>query len=148
MTLISQMQIFWNVIYMEYINHKWDILWISYSSPPRAPPALGALRRLRVRVSWPRLAPPCFTAMRRSSLSATDRFPRRGLPRPNCHSHLLISYTLLPFLPDSSAASASPCGNLLLRCWRSWCGMVGVELPRRNKGIKGTLPSTLVTRPT
>ena len=52
--------------------------------------------------------------------------PRRGLPRPNCHIHWLISYTLLPFLPDSSAASASPCGNLALRCWRCWCGMVGV----------------------
>ena len=53
------------------------------------------------------------TVMRHSSVSATDRPPRRGLPRPNCHSHWSISYTLLPFLPDSSAASASPCGNLL-----------------------------------
>ena len=27
-------------------------------------------------------------------LTACDRPPRRGLPRPNCHSHWLISYTL------------------------------------------------------
>ena len=86
--------------------------------------------------------------LRRSSVSATGRPPRRGLPCPNCHNHWLISYTLLPFLPDSSAASASPCGNLALLCWRSWCGMVGVELPRRKRGIKGMRPSTSAARPT
>ena len=134
---------------MGYLNHSRDILWIAYSSPPGAPTALRALRCLRARVATALFAPSFANAMRRSSLSATDRPPRRGLPRPNCHScRWLISYTLIPFLPDSSAASASPCGNLAPRCWRSWCGMVGVELPRRERGIKGTRPSTSATRPT
>ena len=34
------------------------------------------------------------TSMRRSSVSDTNRPPRRGLPRPNCHRDWLISYTL------------------------------------------------------
>ena len=33
----------------------------------------------------------------------------------------------------------------LHRCWLSWCGIVGVELPRRKRGIKGTRPSTSAT---
>ena len=74
--------------------------------------------------------------------------PQTRFAPPNCHSHWLISYTLLSFLPDSSAGSASPCGNLALRCWQSWCGMVGVLLPRRKRGIKGKRPSTLAARPT
>ena len=53
----------------------------------------------------------------------------RGLPRPNCHSHGLTSYTLLPLLPSAAAASAVPNWNALpFRC-RNLCGMVGVELP-------------------
>ena len=62
--------------------------------------------------------------------------PQRRFAQPKLPQHWLISYTLLPFLPYSSAASASPCGNLAPLCWRSlsWCGMVGVELPRRNQG--------------
>ena len=78
-----------------------------------------------------------------------------AVPRPkapNCHNHWtthwLISYKLLPVLPYSSVASASPYGNLAFLCWRSWCGMVGVELPRRKRGIKGSRPSTLAVRPT
>ena len=124
---------------MGYLICIRDFLWISYYSPPGGLAALGALRRLRARVATALFAPSFATAMRSSSVSATDRPPRRGLPRPNCHNHCLISYTLLPFLPDSLAASASPCGNLALWCWRSWCGMVGVELPRRKRGIKGTM---------
>ena len=107
-------------------------MFYGYPIPPGAPASLRALRCLRpglwAWVSTAHFAPSFATAMRRSSVSATDRPPRRGLPRPNCHSHWLISYTLLPFQPDSSAASASPCGNLAPRCRRSWCGMVGIEL--------------------
>ena len=50
-----------------------------------APAALGALRFLRTRVATAYFAVPFTTAMRRSSVADTDR-PRRGLPRPNCHS--------------------------------------------------------------
>ena len=81
--------------------------------PPGAPAALGALLCLRAWVTKTLFAPSFATAMRRSSVSAIDRPPRSGLPRPNCHSHWLISYTLHPFLPNLSAASASPCGNLI-----------------------------------
>ena len=38
-------------------------------------------------------------------------------------------------------------GNFLLRL-RKQCWMIGVEFSLRNKGIKGTLPSTFQTRPT
>ena len=37
------------------------------------------------------LAPPCSTAMRRSSVAATNRPPRRGLPLLKCHSHWFTS---------------------------------------------------------
>ena len=107
---------------------------------------MGALRRLRTRVATAFFTQYLATVMRSSSVSATNRPPRRCLPRPNCHSHSLISCMLLLFLPDSSAATASPCENLL--CWRSWCGMIGVGLPRRNRGIKGTRPRTSAARPT
>ena len=120
---------------MGYLNHKYLYPGYSmdspaYPSPSWALAALRALLRLRALVATALLAPSFATAMCRSSVSATNRPPRRSLPRPNCHSLWLISYTLLPFLPDSSAAlaSASPCGNLAPRCWRSWCRMVGVEL--------------------
>ena len=61
---------------MGYLNHKCvcirDILWIAYSSPPGAPAALRALRRLRARVATALFAPSFDTAMRRSSVSATE----------------------------------------------------------------------------
>ena len=67
-----------------------DILWpgIAYSSPPGAPTALRALRRLRARVAGATalFAPSFATAIRRSSVSATDRPPRRGLSCPNCQN--------------------------------------------------------------
>ena len=140
---------------MGYLNHKY--LYQGYSmaldslfQSARGPCRLERFACLRARLAMALFAPSFATAMRRSSVSATDRPPRRGLPRPNCHSHWLILYTLLPFLPDSSAASVSPCGNLAPLCWRtrSWCWMVGVELPGRKRGIKGTRPSTSATRPT
>ena len=55
----------------------------------------------------------------------TDRPPMQGLPRPNCHSHWFTSYTLLPLLPFTAAASAAPNWNALpVRC-RNLCSMVG-----------------------
>ena len=52
--------------------------------------------------------PAMTTASRLSSVSDTDRTLRRGLQRPNCHSHGLTSYTLLPLRPSTAAASAIP----------------------------------------
>ena len=57
---------------MGYLLHNENVIWISYSSPPGAPAALRALRRLRAQVATALFAP-CFdTAMHRSSVSATD----------------------------------------------------------------------------
>ena len=107
----------------EYLNHKYlyqgysmDILFQSTRGPCRlgslaAPSGLG------------RHGPFCTTfatVMRYSSVSATDRPPRRGLPRPNCHNHWLMTVDLIHV--DSLP------------------GMVGVQLPRRKRGIKGTRP--------
>ena len=51
------------------------------------------------------------------------RFALPKLPQP------LVDLVHVASLPaHSSAASASPCGNLAPMCWRSWYGMVGVEL--------------------
>ena len=50
-------------------------------SPPHLAFLAAALRFLLVRVALPRLAPSCSTAIRRSSVSVTDRSPKRGLPR-------------------------------------------------------------------
>ena len=111
---ISKSQIFWNVICMGY---SMDILFQS----ARGPCSLGSLAVPSGPVATALITPSFATVLRRSSVSATDRPPRRCLPSLNCHSHWLISYMLLPFPPDSSAAAASPCGNLVLRCWRSWC---------------------------
>ncbi len=53
-----------------------------------------------------------------SEVSSIVRPPKRGLPRPNIHSHVLTSLTLLPRLPSSAAASAHPAGKheLLFCC--------------------------------
>ena len=76
-------------------------------------------------------------------LGLRDRPPMRGLPRPNCHSDGLTSYTLLPSRPSAAAASAVPNWSALpltRRCC-NLCGLVAVSLPFRNKGKSGTLPS-------
>ena len=68
-----------------------------------------------------------------------------GLPRPNCHSHLVH---VAPLLPSAAAVSAIPNWNALpLRC-RNLCGMVGVALPLRNKQKSGTQPSITSQGPT
>ena len=127
---ISKSQIFLNVICVGYLNHKY--LYQGYSmaldtSPPGAPAALRALQRLRARVAGATaLLAPCFaTAMRSSSVSATDRPPRRCLPSPNCHSHWLISYTLLPFLPYSEATHRLHL-PAHVETWRPGAGGAGV----------------------
>ncbi len=64
------------------------------------------------------------------------RLPSRGLPSPNCHSHGLTSWTLLPRRPSVAAVSAQPYGKPeSLRFLNMW-GIVGVELPARNNGIE------------
>ena len=109
--------------------------------------SLWSIELFLVRVAQPLLAMTCITAIRSTSVSYTDRPPRRGLPLPKYHNHWLTSQTLLPFLPDSLARSAQQYGNLLrCRLWKQ-CGIVGLEFPE-NKGIKGTCPSTFETGPT
>ncbi len=69
-----------------------------------------------------------------TAVSSTVRPPRRGLPRPKFHSHVLTSYTLLPRLPSEAAVSANIMGKTELLCLLNLCGIVGVELKARNKG--------------
>ncbi len=73
--------------------------------------------------------------------SSTVRPPRRGLPLPQFHSQVLTAYTLLPRLPYEGAESAQPMGKPEPLCLLNLCGIVGVELPARNKGTRGTLPT-------
>ena len=63
------------------------------------------------RVSQARLNFSSRAALFLSAVSLTVRPPRRGLPRPNCHSQGLTSYTLLPRLPSAAAESAQPYGK-------------------------------------
>ena len=104
-----------------YLGITQDILGISpYAQPGSFPPHrafwAAALCFLLVSIAWPRLAPSCSTAIRRSSVSVTDRPLRRGFPCHRhgfCHSHGFTSYMLLPLLPDSLAVSTRPYGNRL-----------------------------------
>ena len=74
-----------------YQGYSWDIF-ISFSHEPLLrSPALGAFRLLRTRVATAFFAAPLTTAMRRSSVAATDRPLSRVLPSPNCHSHWFTS---------------------------------------------------------
>ena len=77
--------------------------------------AQSALRRRRV--SAPRRFRSFRAASFLSSVFSTDRPPRRGLPRPNCHSHAFTSYTLLPRRPSAAAESQVPTGKPDLLCW-------------------------------
>ena len=105
--------------------------------------ALSAL--LRLQVSAERLAWSFRTVSLRTAVSFTVRPPRRGLPLPKFHSQVLTSYMLLPRLPSEDAKSAQPMGNPEALCLLNLCGIVGVELPARNKGKRGTLPTTWST---
>ena len=98
---------------------------------------------LRWRVSTARLTCSSCPALFLTAVSATERPPRRGLPRPNIQSQWLTSYTLLPRLPSSLAVLELPMGKANPLCLLNLCWIVGVGLPARNKGIRGTLPSTL-----
>ena len=84
---------------------------------------------LRRRVSTARLTCSSCLALFLTAVSATERPPRRGLPRPNIQSQWLTSYTLLPRLPSSLAVSALPMGKADPLCLLNLCGIVGVELP-------------------
>ena len=66
---------------------NWDILGISLFHSSTGPVALGALLLLWTRVAMAFFVVPFTTAISRCSVAATDRPPKRGLPRPNCHSH-------------------------------------------------------------
>ena len=93
---------------MGYLNHKY--LYQGYPRDflfQRGPCRLESLAVPLALVATALFAPSFATAMCRSSVSATDRPPRRGLPRSNCHSHWLISHTLLPFLPNSSGSRSA-----------------------------------------
>ena len=81
MTLTSQSQIFISGICLNYLH----------SIQPRDLAALGAFWLLQSRVAKAFFAPPFATAMRCSSVALTDRPLRRGLPRPNSHSHWFSS---------------------------------------------------------
>ena len=100
-------------------------LWISYSSQPGDPAALRALQRLRARVATALFTPSFATAMCRSSVSATERPPRRGLPRPNCHSHWLISW---PGAKEESAGARV--ANKSCCAWWTLCS--GMQNSNRN----------------
>ena len=100
---------------------------------------------LRLRVSADRLAWVSFTLCFRMAVSSTVRPPRRGFPRPKFHSQVLTSYTLQPRLPSKAAGSAEPKGMPVPFLLLNLCGIVGVVLPARNKGMRGTLPTTWST---
>ena len=122
---ISKSQIFYNVICIEYLNHKYlyqgysmDSLFQSARGPCSA--ALRALQRLRARVATALFAPSFATAMRRSSVSATDRPPQRGLPRPNCHSHdePLVDLVHCTLARDVASLPAQLVGCICQPMWR------------------------------
>ena len=90
-----------------------------------------------------RLDPPCdaVSSLLLAIVCSIVRPPKRGLPRPNCHSHRFTSYTSLSRLPSTAAESAQPNGKPeSLRLLNMW-GMVGVEFPARKQGIRVTLPT-------
>ena len=58
--------------------------------------------------------------------------PQTRLAPPKLPQQLVQLVDVAPFLPDSFE-SAQKCGNFLPFRWRRSCGMVGVELPRRNR---------------
>ena len=101
--------------------------------------APSSLRRLPV--SAERLAWSFLTVLFLIAVSSTVRPPRSGFPQPKFHSQVLTSYTLQPHLPSEAAVSAQPMGNPESLCLLNLCGIVGVELPARNKGMRGTLPT-------
>ncbi len=73
------------------------------------------------------------------------RPPKRGFPRPNCHSHWLTSYTLLPCLPSTAAESAQPDGKPeSLRLLSSLCQAQPVYQPCRENPTRpaGSCQST------
>ena len=120
-------------IYWYVLAHTSKTLKTSFDHAP------SSLRRLRV--SAERLAWSFLTVSFRTVVSSTVRPPRRGFPRPKFHSQVLTSYTLQPRLSSAAAGSALPMENPEPLCLLNLCGIVGVELPARNKGMRGTLPT-------
>jgi hypothetical protein len=86
------------------------------------------------RVSAPRRLLSFRAASFLSSVFSTDRTPRRGLPRPNCHS---IAATLAIRCCSVTGARREdrPLVTWVL-CWLYLWGMVGVELPARNLAVQ------------
>ncbi len=76
--------------------------------------ARSALQHRRVSAPPRRRSSSFWEASIMSPVFSTDRPPRRGLPRPNCHSHWFTSYTLLPRLPSAAAVQCHsfPPGSL------------------------------------
>ena len=87
-------------VYIMYRHSKY--LYVLCSQPHFiSNQALSALRRRRV--SAPCSTSTFWVASFLSSVSSTDRPPRRGLPHANRHSHWFTSYTLLPRWPSAAA---------------------------------------------
>ena len=77
---------------------------------------------------------PCSTAIHLPSVSATDRLPTLGLPRPNCHSHVFSLYT---FLPRDSSSSMHCSMSASIASWTERQGCLPTstwpDLYRRNR---------------
>ncbi len=101
--------------------------------------AAAALRRRFVSAAF--LCSSLTKALFLAIVCSIFRPPKRGFPRPNCHSHRFTSYTLLPGPPSTTAESAQPNGKPeSLRFLNMW-GMIWVEFYARKQWIRGTLPT-------
>ena len=116
---------------MGYLNHKYLYQGYPVDIPfqsARGPCRLGSLaapsgpgRHSPLRTILCHCDAPLLSLSHRQA--PQTRFALPKLPQP------LVDLVHVASLPaHSSAASASPCGNLAPMCWRSWYGMVGVEL--------------------
>ena len=101
-----------------------------HTSYDHAPFSLLRLQVTAERLAWSFLT--VFFGMAVSS-AVTVRPPRRGFPLQKFHSQVLTACTLQPRLPSEAAESAQPMENLEPLCLLNLCGIVGVELPARNR---------------
>ena len=104
-----------------------DILWIAYSSQPGAPAALRSFGAFGPGSPLPSLQHPLTLLC-----AAPQSQPPTGPPDAVCPAQTATAIGS----PRRRCFSSCPTRNLAPRCWQSWCGMVGVELPRRKRGIK------------
>jgi hypothetical protein len=107
----------------------------SVSGCPPAPTSTSLSRTLGL-VLWHSFLPhgSLLHSQTTQAWLATAKVPHTG-------SQVFTSYTLLPRLPSEAAESAQPMGNPQPLCLLNLRGIVGVELPARNKGMRGALPT-------